>query len=134
MRVKKDMELTDGLHRFIEHSSSDLMLDLASELLDLLESDAVEPLSSPGRALRCEEVAERLEQRVDRIRRKREDGIDGLDAIEDAVAHLRARESELVAPWTFEDGEGIRWFVLHNEDDDEVVACYTSRPFVEAEI
>lgn len=128
------MELTDGLNRFIERSSSDFMPDAASELLDLLESDAVEPLSGPGRSLRCEEVAERLEQRVDRIRRKRDDAVDGLDIIEDAVAHLRARESDMVAPWTFEDGEGVRWFVLHSEADDEVVACYTSRPFIEADI
>lgn len=124
--------LSDCLNRFIERSASDYMPDAASELLDLIESDAVEPLGNPGRSLRAEDVAERLEQRIDRIRRRGEDGISGLDLIDDAVAHLRAREADMVDPWKFEDGEGIRWFVLANQGD--VIACYNSRPFIEADI
>ena len=126
------MELQDSLSRFVESSSSDFMPDAASELLELLESDAVEPLTAPGKELSAEEVAERLEQRVDRIRRRHDGGVDGLDLIEDAVAHLRARDHDGVVPWTFEDGDGVRWFVLSNEQD--VVACYTSRAFMEADI
>ena len=107
------------------------MPELASELLDLLETDAVEPLSTPGRPIAAEEVAERLEQRVDKIRR-RMDNITGLDLIEEVVGHLRAHEVEMISPWTYEDGDGIRWFVLASESD--VVACYTNRPFVAAEM
>jgi len=130
--LETQIVLSDCLSKFIERSGSDFMPDAASELLDLIESDAVEPLRSPGRSIRAEDVAERLEQRVDRIRRRGEDEIDGLDLIDDAVAHLRAREADMVDPWTFEDGEGIRWFVLANQED--VIACYTSRPFIEADI
>ena len=127
-------ELTDSLSRFVESSGSDIMCDAGSELLELIESDAVEPLNSPGRSVRAEEVAERLEQRVERLRRRSDESIEGLDLIEDAVACLRAREMDMVCPWTFEDGEGIRWFVLAEDDAGDVIACYTSRPFVEADI
>jgi len=131
MRPKTVMELLDSLHRFVERSSSDLMPDAASELIELLEADAVEPLQTPGRVISAEEVAERLEQRLDRMRRRDEE-VDGLELIEEAVGHLRMHDREDVAPWTFEDGEGIRWFVLAGESD--VIACYTSRPFVETDI
>jgi hypothetical protein len=130
--LETEIVLTDCLSKFIERSGSDFMPDAASELLDLMESDSVEPLRSPGRPVRAEEVAERLEQRVERIRRRGEEAITGLDLIDDAVAHLRARETDMVDPWTFEDGEGIRWFVLASQED--VIACYTSRPFIEADI
>ena len=126
------MDLSEGLARFIESSTSDSMPEAASELLDLMESDAVEPLTAPGRPVPAEEVAERLEQRVDRIRRRHDEGVDGLELVEDAVAHLRARELDMVAPWTFEDSDGVRWFVLASEGD--VVACYTSRPFLAADM
>ncbi|MCC7380662.1 MAG: hypothetical protein IT384_02470 [Deltaproteobacteria bacterium] len=126
------MELNNILSRFIERSSSQHMPEAAAELLDLLENDAVEAVVSPGRPIPAEELAERLETKVTKLRRRSDDTPEGLDLIEDAVAHLRAHEDEMVAPWTFEDGEGIRWFVLAQED--EVVACYTSRPFVEADV
>ncbi|MEE2903196.1 MAG: hypothetical protein VYC39_12760 [Myxococcota bacterium] len=130
--MKTSVGLSDSLNRFIEHSASDYMPDAASELLDLIESDSVEPLGNPGRSLRAEEVAERLEQRIDRIRQRGDESVDGLSLIDDAVAHLRAREADMVDPWKFEDGEGIRWFVLANQGD--VIACYNSRPFIEADI
>ena len=130
--MKTSVGLSDSLNRFIEDSASDYMPDAASELLDLIESDSVEPLGNPGRSLRAEEVAERLEQRIDRIRLRGDESVDGLSLIDDAVAHLRAREADMVDPWKFEDGEGIRWFVLANQGD--VIACYNSRPFIEADI
>jgi hypothetical protein len=120
-----------SLGRFIESTSSELMPEAAAALLELLESDAVEPINHPGSPVSAEDVAERLENRLERLRRKRDD-LDGLDLIEDAVAHLRAFDDNLLAPWTFEDGDGIRWFVLSH--GDEVVACYTSAPFVETDV
>jgi hypothetical protein len=63
--------------------------------------------------------------------RRRDEPPEGLDVIEDAVAHLRAHD-DVVAPFTFEDGEGIRWFVLAS--GEEVVACYTSEPFIESDM
>jgi hypothetical protein len=125
-------ELQTSLNRFIEHSSSEYMPEAAAQLLEMIEADAVEPLGGPGKAIAAEELADRLENRVSRLRRRGEDEVEGLDLIEDAVAHLRAHEDTLVAPWAFEDSEGVRWFVLAHED--EVVACYTSKPFVEADI
>jgi hypothetical protein len=127
------MDLSEQLARFIESQPSDLMLEAAHELLELVEADAVEQVSSAGKPQSAEELAERLEGRIERLRR-RDDSVDGIELLEDAVAHLRASESDAVCPWTYEDGEGIRWFVLATEDDDEIVACYTSRPFVEADI
>lgn len=108
------------------------MPEAASRLLELLDADEVEPLDQPGAAIQAEDLAERLETRVDKVRRRSEVLPEGIDLIEDAIAHLRAADGETVHPWTFEDGEGIRWFVLAN--DDEVIACYTSEPFVEADI
>jgi len=125
------MELEDKLTRFLESSSSDPMHEVATQLLELIENDAVEPLG-PGRFLPAEEAADRLEQRMERILRRADERIDGLELIEDAVAHLRARESDMVAPLTFEDSDGVRWFVLAGRDD--IVACYTSRPFIEADV
>jgi hypothetical protein len=125
------MDLTSSLGRFIESTSSEYMPEAAATLLELLEADAVEPIGQPGHPISAEEMAERLETRLERLRRKRDDAPEGLDLIEDAVAHLRAHESDVLAPYTFEDGEGVRWFVLSR--GDEVVACYTSAPFIEAE-
>lgn len=124
-------ELSNSLSKFIEKSSSEYMPDAASQLLELMEADEVEPLGE-GKAVPAEELAERLESRVSRLRRRSDDAPEGLDLIEDAVAHLRAHEDAMVAPWAFEDSEGVRWFVLARED--EVVACYTSKPFIEADI
>lgn len=126
------MDLSRSLGRFIETSTSELMPAAAATLLELLESDAVEPLSTPGRPVPAGEVAERLETRVDRLRRRLDDLPEGIELIEDAVAHLRVHENDMVAPWTFEDSDGIRWFVLSRGDD--VVACYTSAPFVDQDV
>lgn len=106
------------------------MAEVASSLLELLEADAVEVVGSPGKPVPAEDVAERLETRLEKVRR-RDDPPEGLDVIEDAVAHLRAHD-DTVAPFTFEDGDGVRWFVLASNDD--VVACYTSAPFMEADM
>jgi hypothetical protein len=132
-KLETKMDLAGSLSRFIENSSSDYMPQAASQLLELLEADAVEAVGAAGRPIAAEEVAERLEFRVDKLRRRNsDDDPEGIALIEDAVAHLRAHEDTPVAPYTFEDSEGIRWFVL--SDGDEVVACYTSRPFVEADV
>lgn len=132
MARSSSMDLADGLGRFVESSGSRRMPEAASRLLELLEADEVEPLDQPGAAILAEDLAERLETRLDKLRRRADVLPDGIDLIEDAVAHLRAADGETVHPWTFEDGEGIRWFVLASED--EVIACYTSEPFVEADI
>jgi hypothetical protein len=126
------MELAISLSKFIERSSSDHMPDAAAQLLEMLENDAVESVGPPGKAIPAEELADRLENRVTRLRRVSDDVPEGLELIEDAVAHLRAHEDILVAPWAFEDSDGVRWFVLAHEG--EVVACYTTRPFVEADV
>lgn len=124
------MDLHRTLSQFAETNSNGTMGEVASSLLELLEADAVEVVGAPGRQVEAEEVADRLETRLEKVRR-RDDPPDGLDVIEDAVAHLRAHD-DLVAPFTFEDGDGIRWFVLASGDD--VVACYTSAPFLEADM
>jgi hypothetical protein len=126
------MDLQNSLGRFIESSSSAYMPDAAATLLELIESDAVEPIGQPGNPVSAEEMAERLESKLQKLRKRRYDAPEGLDLIEDAVAHLRAHDSDLLAPWTFEDGEGVRWFVLSR--GEEIVACYTSAPFIEADV
>jgi hypothetical protein len=123
------MNLHQTLSQFVESSDSG-MGEVASSLLELLEADALEPISTPGKPIPAEELADRLETRLEKVRR-RDDPPDGLDVIEDAVAHLRAHD-DVVAPFTFEDGEGVRWFVLASGED--VVACYTSAPFIEADM
>jgi hypothetical protein len=125
------MHIETSLGRFIESSGSEYMPEAAATLLELIEADAVEPLNQPGSPIAAEEMADRLETRLERMRRRAHEP-EGLDLIEDAVAHLRAHESDIVSPWTFEDGDGIRWFVLSL--GDEVVACYTSAPFVETDV
>lgn len=124
------MDLHRTLSQFVETNPKGTMGEVASSLLELLEADAVEVVGAPGRQVEAEEVADRLETRLEKVRR-RDDPPDGLDVIEDAVAHLRAHD-DLVAPFTFEDGDGVRWFVLASGDD--VVACYTSAPFIEADM
>jgi hypothetical protein len=125
------MDLQSSLGRFIESTGSEFMPEVAAALIELLEADAVEPIQQPGSPVSAEEIAERLENRLERVRRKRDDAPEGLDLIEDAVAHLRASESDVLAPWSFEDGDGIRWFVLSRGED--VVACYTTAAFVESD-
>ncbi len=127
-----EMSIHDSLGRFIEDSPSEYMPQAATQLLELLEADEVEPLGTPGDTVNAEEVAERLETRLRRIRSKDEEP-NGLQLLEDAIQHLRANETASLLPWTFEDSDGIRWFVLADEDDD-IVACYTSEPFIEADI
>ena len=62
------MDMHDSLARFIEDSVSDHMPGAASALLELLEADEVEPLGQPGDSVMAEEVAERLEQRLEKLR------------------------------------------------------------------
>lgn len=126
------MNLHDSIGRFIDTTASEYMPEVASQLLELLEADEVEALGNPGDPVSADEIADRLENRVQRIRRRSDDVPEGLDLIEDAVAHLRSCESQMLAPWTFEDGDGIRWFILA-DGRNNVVACYTSAPFVEAD-
>lgn len=127
------MDLHTSLGRFIETSGSRHMPEAAQQLLELLDADEVEQLGGAGEALAAEEVADRLEARLQRLLRRADEPPDGTDLIEDAVAHLRANDGLMVAPYTFEDGEGIRWFVLADEDED-VVALYTTAPFLEVEV
>ncbi|MBI4822369.1 MAG: hypothetical protein HY791_39275 [Deltaproteobacteria bacterium] len=122
-------EIHTRLNRFIESSPSEHMPDAAAALLELIEQDEVEALG-PGKPAPAEDFAERLEVKVARLRR-RDDPPEGLDLLEDVVAHLRGLEDDLLAPHAFEDSEGVRWFILSR--GNEVVACYTSRPFLEAE-
>ena len=125
------MNFQSSLGRFIENTSSEHMPDAASQLLELLEADEVEQLGG-GDSQPAEDLAERLENRLQRLMR-RDDVPDGVELIEDAVAHLRAIDGSMVKPFTFEDSDGIRWFVLADQHED-VVACYTSEPFIEAEL
>lgn len=128
------MNMQDSLARFIEDSAADHMPDAASELLELIEADEVEPIAQPGDAVLAEEIAERLEQRLEKLRRRSDKLPKGVALIEDAIAHLRANDGVEVEPWSFEDSDGVRWFVLATSDDEDVIACYTSAPFVEADI
>ncbi len=128
------VDLHSSLGRFVESSPSEHMPSAAAQLLELLEADEVEPIRTPGASVVAEEIAESLESRLQRLRRRSDDMPNGLDLIEDAVAHLRAQDSTVLAPWTFEDSDGIRWFVLADESSDDVIACYTSAPFIEADI
>ncbi len=125
----EDMNVLSSLSRFIESTASEHMPDAASQLVDLLEADEVEPLSAPGKPVLAEDIADRLEDRLRRTRFAVEDR----RVIEDAVAHLRAREGATLAPWSFEDGEGVRWFLLA-DDEEDIVACYTSEVFRESEV
>ncbi|HJL43099.1 MAG TPA: hypothetical protein RMG48_17470 [Myxococcales bacterium LLY-WYZ-16_1] len=126
------MDLLERLHHFMEETASEHMPDAAARLVELLESDQVEPLGAPGKRVPAEDVADRLEERMRKMQR-RGDVPAGIELLEDAVAHLRAVDGAQVLPFAFEDGDGVRWFVLADEADD-VVACYTSEPFVEAEV
>jgi hypothetical protein len=124
--------IQDSLGRFLENSGSEPMNDVAGQLLELIEADEVEPVGT-GDPVAAEEIAERLENRLSRLRKRSDAEVEGLSMIEDAVAYLQANDDTKLVPWTFEDSDGIRWFVLADEDDD-VVACYTSAPFVEADM
>lgn len=115
------MDVVDSLSRFIEDTPSELMPDVASQLVELLEADEVEPLASPGDPVLAEDLADRLEAQLEKARDKLP-GAGGARLLEDAVNHLRAAEGLTLEPWSFEDGAGVRWFVL--VEDDEVVACY----------
>lgn len=128
------MNMQESLARFIEDSASDHMPSAASELLELLESDEVEPIDSSSPAGMAEDVAERLEQRLEKVKRRSDKLPDGVALIEDAIQHLRAADGTEVERWSFEDSDGVRWFVLASIDDEDVLACYTSAPFVEADI
>jgi hypothetical protein len=124
--------IEESLGKFIEKSASPYMPDAAAELLELIEGDAVEPLGTPGQQVQAEDLADRLEAKLQQVMRKSDDPPQGVDLLEDAIAHLRTFDGVTLAPFTYEDGAGIRWFVL-TDDDKNIVACYTSAPFVEAE-
>lgn len=126
------INIEENLARFIEKSASPYMPDAAAELLELIEGDAVEPLGTPGQAVPAEDLADRLEAKLQKVLKKSDDPPEGVDLLEDAIAHIRTCDGAMLAPFTYEDGAGIRWFVLADEDRN-VVACYTSAPFVEAE-
>lgn len=128
------MDIKESLARFIEDSAAESMVKAASALLELLDSDEVEPLAQPGDAVMAEELAERLENRLEKVRRRSDKMLEGVTLIEDAVALLRANEGNEVEPYSFEDSDGVRWFVLAGTEDEEVVACYTTAPFIEADI
>lgn len=128
------MDIHESLARFIEDSAADHMPKAAATLLELLESDEVEPIAQPGEAVMADEIAERLEQRVEKLRKRADKLPEGIALIEDAIAHLRAYDGVEVEPWSFEDSDGIRWFVIATSDDEEIVACYTTAPFVEADL
>jgi len=127
------MNVVISLSRFIEDTASEHMPEAASQLLELLESDEVEPLGAPGTPVLAEEVADRLEGQLQRSKGPLNGAAQAARLIEDAVQHLRAAEGETLEPWSFEDSDGVRWFVLANQDED-VVACYSSAAFVETDI
>ena len=128
------MDMHESLARFIEDSAADHMPTAAANLLELIEADEVEPLAQPGEAVLADELAERLEQRLEKVRRRSDKLPEGVAVIEDAIAHLRANDGVEVEPWSFEDSDGVRWFVLATADDEDIVACYTTAPFIEADI
>jgi hypothetical protein len=128
------MDIYESLGTFIDRSGSAYMPDAAGQLLELMELEEVEPLEQPGAAVQAEDAADRLEARLERLRKRSDRLPSGTNLIEDAVTHLRAAEGVTVVPWTYEDADGVRWFVLTSEDDDEIIACYSSAPFVEAEV
>ena len=128
------MDMVESLEAFIDRSGRAAMPEAASELLELLEAEEVEPLDQPGRPVAAEDAADRLENRLERLKKRAEREPEGITLIEDAVASLRANDGVVVSPWTYEDGEGVRWYVLANDEDEEVIACYTSAAFVEADI
>ena len=109
------------------------MGEAAAQLLELLEEDEVEPIGAPGDAISSDTLAERLENRLTKLRKRSDQVPDGIDLIEDAVATLRTNDGVTLYPWSFEDSDGIRWFVLADEDED-VIVCYTSAPFIEADV
>ncbi|MEO1336859.1 MAG: hypothetical protein AAFV29_14525 [Myxococcota bacterium] len=128
-----NMDIKDSLSRFIESAVSDTMGEAASQLLELVEEDEVEPIGAPGDAIASETLAERLENRLSKLRKRSDRLPDGIELIEDAVATLRTNDGLTLYPWSFEDSDGIRWFVLADEDE-EVIVCYTSAPFIEADV
>lgn len=127
------MDVVTSLSRFIEDSTSEHMPEAASQLMELLESDEVEPLGAPGEPVVAEELADRLEAQLERSKSPVNGSPRAARLIEDAVQHLRAAEGETLEPYSYEDSDGVRWFVLTNGDED-VVACYTSAAFVQTDI
>lgn len=128
------MDMHDSLARFAEDSASDHMPSAATNLLDLIESDEIEPIAQPADTVLAEEIAERLEKQTEKVRRRSGSLPEGTQLIEDAIAALRTHEGVEVEPWSFEDSDGIRWFVIVSAEDAEIVACYTTAPFIEADI
>lgn len=126
------MDLNSSLGNFIESHARGAMNEAASQLLELLAADEVETLGAGGRPVSAEDLADRLEAKVERLRKQRDDEPEGLELIEETLVQLRASEGALIVPWTLEDGDGLRWFVLA-DDNQQVVACYTNAPFVEVE-
>lgn len=125
--------MQESLARFIEDSAAERMLAAATELLELMEADELEPLSQPGDPVMAEEHSDRLEKRLEKAKRGG-NSPSGAILIEDAVNHLRAHEGIEVEPWTYEDSSGVRWVVLTSTEDEEVIACYHTASFIEADI
>ena len=103
-------------------------------LVDPAPEPRFQVTGTPGAAIYAEDAADQLDTKLQKLRRRSDDTPEGLRFIEEAIAHLRARDGDRLHPWTFEDGDGVRWFVLADRDDGEVVACYSTEPFIEADM
>ncbi len=128
-----NMDIQECLSRFIDSAVSDTMGQAASQLLELLEEDEVEPIGTPGDAISSDVLAEQLDGKLSKLRKRSDDLPEGIELIEDAVATLRTNDGLTLYPWSFEDSDGIRWFVLADEDEEAIV-CYTSAPFIVADV
>ena len=127
------MQINEFLTKLIEDSSADNMPKAASELLELVEADEVEPLGQPGETRLAEEIASGLETKLEQLKKRRSTLPRSAAAVEEAVSYLRANEGLEISPWSFEDSNGIHWFVLvAEEDEDDVIACYNTAPFSDA--
>ncbi len=126
---KLHRRLFESLGRFAERAKGRAMEDTANQLIDLLDTDAVEPVRMPGGFANAEDLADRLEARVQKVLRRADEPPEGIEVVEEAVAYLRAHDGTAVASFAFEDGDGVRWFVL-TDQKHRVLACYTSAPFM----
>ena len=126
------MQIDECLAKFIEDSSADNMLKAASELLEFIETDEVEPLGQPGDTRLAEEIAEGLELKIEQLKKRGTLPI-SVRPVEEAITYLRANEGLPIAPWSFEDSAGVHWFVLVAEEaEDDVIACYNNAAFSNA--
>lgn len=123
------MDLRELLAGFAEDTSATHMQEAATQLIDLLDEDLLEPIHTPGEPILAEELANRLERRVEQVRRRGGE-VSGIALLDEALAHLRANDGSTLSPYSYEDSEELRWVVLVDEDD-EILACYHNGPFIE---